>query len=171
MFLKNQEHLLSMDRGVFERELVGYIARLRKAEQPSWLKQFWARKSKTENHSEHLAGVLSQPQPVRVEQPVEVPVREDPAVQSEYDEDKKGVFRRVAEWVVAGSPEKHDAVAEPEASSVLLEHELKNDLKEVARISIAAFRQLPAHKIRALKESDDFARFRDILKKHGLSRE
>ncbi|MBI4141462.1 hypothetical protein HY484_00895 [Candidatus Woesearchaeota archaeon] len=156
-----------MRRIEFEQDLMEYISQRRSARRYSFWKQlFEANKSSGAVSHTNVRDIA----PVRVEQPVDVPVSDDVVVESEYEADNKGLFSRVVDWVVAGSPEKHDVVVEP-PSSVLVEDELKNDLKEVAQISIRVFRQLPVHKVRELKESSDFARFKFILKKHNLSRE
>lgn len=153
-----------MRRVELERDLMNYISAKRAAGKPSFFRQFFIKSKSEDSAVQEPAG------PVRVEQPVDVPVSDDVVVESEYESDKKSVFSRVVDWVVAGSPEQHDAVVESQPS-VLVEDELKNDLKEVAQISIRVFRQLPVHKIRELKESADFSRFRHILKKHNLSRD
>ncbi|MBI4140676.1 hypothetical protein HY485_02450 [Candidatus Woesearchaeota archaeon] len=158
-----------MGRFEFERELMGYISQRRSLTQPSLWKQFFSAKSSSYAVTVPVESV-KEALPVRVEQPVDMPVSDDVHVESEYESDKKSVFSRVVGWVVSGSPDAHDAAVEPQ-QSVLVESELKNDLKELAQISIRVFRQLPAHRIRELKESDDFSRFRNILQKHGLSKE
>ena len=158
-----------MGRLEFERELIGYIAQRRSLAQPSWWKQFFSAKNSSSSSTVFVEPV-KEFVPVHVDQPVDMPVSDDVHVESEYESDRKGVFSRVVGWVVSGSPERHDAAVEPQ-QSVLVESELKNDLKELAQISVRVFRQLPAHRIRELKQSDDFSRFRNILQKHGLSKE
>lgn len=46
--------------------------------------------------------------------------------------------------------------------------ETMEDLKEVARISLHVMRQMPGDAIAEFKETSDYERFKDILRKHKL---
>lgn len=49
--------------------------------------------------------------------------------------------------------------------------EIKEDMKNIAVIATAAFKKLPKEQFKLFKESNDFAQFKEILKKHGVIRE
>ena len=162
-----------MDKFEFGRELDCYISKLRAPKGSSFFKGFFAKRQifKAQNVKEHIKEPL--PQTVKMSEPIEVPMSSDDKnnASKEYDSDKKSVFSKIVDWVVVGVPEKHDANLDVEVESVLAQKEMVDDLREVARISIANFRNLPAHKIRTFKESQDYLKFKNILKKHGLSRD
>ena len=46
--------------------------------------------------------------------------------------------------------------------------ELMQDMREVGKITVKVMQQIPAHKIRAFKESDEFKTFRELMKKYDL---
>lgn len=155
-----------MDRFEFARDLDAYISQRRKLSSPSFWSKLFVSKPKAVKSVESNASV-----PLVVAQPVEVSVSsDDGAVASDYDVEKKSAFSKVWGWVVNSPPEKHDA-APLETSSALVENELVGDMRTLAKISIATFRKLPAHKIREFKQSNDFLEFKGILRKHGLSKE
>ena len=161
-----------MDRFVFERELDSYISKRRTRSRSfsfSFLKGWFAQKPKPVEVSKEEPV----PQTVKLSSPAVVPVSEDDkdTASIEYETDKKGVFSKVFEWIMASSPEQHDASVSADLPSVLAEKDMHNDLREIARISIATFRHLPVHKIRSFKESPDYVTFKNILKKHGLARD
>lgn len=164
-FLNHAAIVHIMDKSEFAQELDSYLSKRNKPVSAKFWKGLFARAPKSAQSVEE-----PEPQPVTVSTAVEVPVTEnDEATPAEYDSDKKGVLSRMLEWFVTGSPEKHDAVAQEEVSSALAEKELRDDMRELAKISISTFRKLPAHKIREFKGSVEYDAFRNILKKHGLS--
>lgn len=48
---------------------------------------------------------------------------------------------------------------------------LREDLKEIAVIATTAFKKLPKEQFKLFKESQDFSKFKTILKKHGIIKE
>lgn len=159
-----------MDKIEFGRELDSYIGKIHQSKQRSW--NFWTINLFKAKKQEQVQ--KEEPSPVTVAPlPVEVPILADNknSAVGEYDEQKKGLFTKIVEWVVVGAPPANDELIEANIRSALAEKELIGDMHELARISIATFRTLPAQKIRLFKESQDYVTFRNILKKNGLSKE
>ncbi len=159
-----------MDKFEFSRELDSYISKIHESKQPSW--HFWAKGFFKAKKQEQVQ--KEEPSPVTIAPlPVEVPILADDknSTVGEYDEQKKGLFTKLVEWIVVGAPQANDGIVEENIRSALAEQALIGDLHELARISIATFRGLPAQKIRLFKESQDYVTFRNILKKNGLSKE
>jgi len=62
---------------------------------------------------------------------------------------------------------KHDEQSQ-ETTESLPESELMEDFKAVSKITLSVMKQLPEEQLAALKQSQEFAHFKDILKKHNL---
>lgn len=150
-----------MDRFEFGKDLDGYLSRRSRRQRGSFFKSFSQKKQEVVETEEYA--------PVTVQQPVEI-AHHDATTASEYESEKKWVVSRMFGWF-AGEPEALQDVQPEQVLASNVEEIVKADMKELARISVAVFRELPVHKIRAFKQSSDFAQFKSILKKHGLSRE
>ena len=57
---------------------------------------------------------------------------------------------------------------ELEVKKVVEVEHLRNDLKEVSRFALEYFKDLPAEKLQKLKESPEFEKFKEILRRHGI---
>lgn len=162
-----------MDRFEFTRDMDAYLSRRKR----KGFKLFWpvGLKSVGFLSSKHVVASKVNdivPQTVKYSEPVEVAVSVDNKdVSVEYEVKDKSVFSRFVGWIVEGRQAKGEDVSFVGVESALAEKELLSDLRELARISILHFRKLPAHKIRELKQSEDFLVFKGILNKHGLSRD
>lgn len=162
-----------MDKLEFAREMDAYLSR-RKRKRFSFFRsglfsfRFAGFLSSTQVVESKDSAVV--PQTVKYSVPVEV-LADSNDVSVEYDSEKKGVFSKFLEWLVAGRQVKDEDVSVVDVSSALVEKELLADMRELARISILNFRKLPAQRIRELKNSEDFSVFKRILGKHGLSRD
>lgn len=70
-------------------------------------------------------------------------------------------------WFFGGSKEE-----EPQEKPVLVEEnnneELKQDLKEISRISFGMMQKLPKEELAKFKSSEEFIKFREILTKHKI---
>jgi hypothetical protein len=90
-------------------------------------------------------------------------------------EEKKSFFARVLNFFGLGyGAETIDHTSEsPDKISPSIENilEMKEDLKQVAIIATAAFKKLPKEHFKLFKESDDFVKFKEILKKHNIIKE
>src|SRR3989344_3643420 len=164
-FLNKCALILFMGKIELGRELDSYLARIKKPSSHSFLKSLFAskQKSKAQEQEDMVPQTIVRTEPVEVQPSVDV----KDFVAKEYD-DKKSVFFRMFSWLANAPPELHDAPLESEVASVLAEKEMLADMRELARISISTFRQLPVRKIRDFKASPEFVAFRSILKKHNL---
>lgn len=70
-------------------------------------------------------------------------------------------------WFFGGSKEE-----EPQEKPALVEEnnneELKQDLKEISRISFGMMQKLPKEELAKFKSSEEFIKFREILTKHKI---
>jgi len=82
------------------------------------------------------------------------PELSEPVDVVESVEPKEGFFSRIFK-------KKEEPVIEPP-------NELIRDLKIVSKIALSIAKQLPPDKLEDLKRSDQYAQFKEILKKHGL---
>jgi hypothetical protein len=77
----------------------------------------------------------------------------------------RGMFSKLS-YIFGLTPEEEEKAVEGASEAVLTE--LKTDLKTIATISIGAFNKLPKAEFTRLKNSPEFAKFKEILKKHGI---
>ncbi len=63
---------------------------------------------------------------------------------------------------------KEENFDEESVKKVMETEQLKSDLKEVSRIALAAFKDLPPDKLHTLKSSPDFEKFKEILRRHSI---
>jgi len=91
-------------------------------------------------------------------------------------EEKKGFFAKILDFFgisVEDDEYEQDQTTKEKVVSASEQEiiEMKQDMKDVAIISTAAFKRLPKEQFKLFKESNDFAKFKVILKKHGIIKE
>ncbi len=95
-------------------------------------------------------------------------------VEQEYSE-KKGWLKKAFSGVFGeGKKEemmKNNVYEEEAIKDALGKEDTARDMKELARISLAAIKKLPPNEIHQFRGSEDFATLKRILKKHGLIRQ
>ncbi len=90
-------------------------------------------------------------------------------IEEEYEQ-KKGFFKRLFSDIFKDTKKK-DSFEEAEEDKVkqtLEKEEVLKDMKELARISLSVIKQLPPEIIHDFRNSEDFSKLKEILKKHGL---
>ncbi|MBI4016808.1 MAG: hypothetical protein HY363_03895 [Candidatus Aenigmarchaeota archaeon] len=101
-------------------------------------------------------------------------VRMPPEVETYDDEKPKHSWLA---WLFGYDEEKKPAVQEPIPEKEFDEtaikqmvdvEQLKNDLREIARFSLAYFKDLPHDKLEKLKASPEFEKFKEVLRRHGV---
>jgi len=152
-----------MTRGEFERELEQYIAQRRKAK--GFPRLFGGFKPKKKMEPELPPEVQKYDETTPAEQPETLPGDE------EYPE-KKGFFTKILEGMglvsVEGASEKPKDVPAEEVQHMLVKDEVSQDFKEVAKIALSVVKQLPPDQLTGFKSSQEFARLKELLKKHQL---
>lgn len=152
-------------REEFERELEQYIAQRNKGSfsLQKLLKGLKPQKKMPEEvqlPSEAEEYKEEEPTPEeQSEQPTEEPAPEEPVP------DKKGAVTRLLEKIGLVSKEEPE---EEGVKELIEQDETKDDLKEVAKITLAIIKQLPEEQLKAFKNSPDFERMKTIFRKHGL---
>ncbi len=82
-------------------------------------------------------------------------------LEGEIEEKKESVFRRLFD--IFKTEPKEEIIEE-----VREEYTLNEDVKDTLKILTNWLKQLPPEKLIKLKESDDFAKIKDVLKKYNL---
>ena len=102
---------------------------------------------------------------------------EEKTEQNKGSSKKNGFFSGVLEFlgvsVEHGSKTENvqeEEVEEKKDPSMEKMIEIKQDLKDLALISVATFKRLPKNQFELFKNSDDFKKFKEILKKHNVVR-
>ena len=84
-----------------------------------------------------------------------------------YDAAQKGWIKRFLTTLFGGEDGEQNFDADEIAGAITTQ----DDLKEVARISMNVMRMLPPERVAELKNTEDFQKFKEILKSHNLVRE
>ena len=153
-----------MIRGEFERELEQYIAQRRRAKIkfPNIFSWFKPKKKK-------MPETQLPPEIVKYEEgsPAE-PLETLPGEEEELP--KKGVFTKILETLGLVTVEKKgpEQVPAEEVQKLLAKDELGQDTKEIAKIALSVIKQLPPEQLSAFKASPEFARLKELLRKHQL---
>jgi hypothetical protein len=100
--------------------------------------------------------------PYKKEETVE-PKLEHPMEQEYESQSKKGWFSGFMSKLFG-----EDVEEAPAETSQVMNDDTLTDLKEIARISLAAMKQMPGDAIREFKETPDYDKFKMILRKHKL---
>jgi hypothetical protein len=151
-----------MARGEFEKELDEYIAQRRKAgfKFPNVLKAFARRKKQ-----------VNEPKlPPEVQKYDETtPAEPYDSLPGEKPEPKPGLFTRLLKGLgVLQTEEKTEDIPAGEVKQMLAKDDVLQDTKEIAKIALAAVKQLPEEQLSAFKSGPEFARLKELLKKHQL---
>ncbi len=131
-----------MARDEFERDMHEYLR---------------ARRRAGLNIKEILKGLIPKRKPEKIEMPEEIEV---------YDE-KEEAPKAPKEGVFAKMFKKEPAQEEIMQAQMQVEDTI-TDMKEVSKITLNMIRQLPDEELRKFKQSPDFERLKNILKKHEL---
>jgi hypothetical protein len=155
-----------MARGEFEKELEYYIAQRRKAKIKfsGIFSPFKSRKKMPETALPPEIQKYDATSPA--EPAVSIPGEDDSGYQP-----KKGVFTRMLEGLGLVSAEKEEKPADIPAEEVrqmLVKDDITQDTKEIAKIALAAIKHLPPEQLTAFKSGPEFARLKELLKKHSL---
>ncbi|MCB9358710.1 hypothetical protein H6503_02150 [Candidatus Woesearchaeota archaeon] len=97
----------------------------------------------------------------------------------EPEAEKKGLWESILSFFGLGIDKEDDGESDEENVQESIEkintseelESMKKDFKEIAVISTAAFKKLPKEQFELFKKSSDFAKFKEILKKHEIIRE
>ncbi|MBI4451255.1 hypothetical protein HY642_04740 [Candidatus Woesearchaeota archaeon] len=98
-------------------------------------------------------------------EPTVQPYKEEQVSEEEYEQGK-GFFAKMAEKLFGEKPAAEPAQIEvqPEIDA----GEILSDMKELSRISLSIIKQLPPEQVQELKQTQDFERFKEILRKHKI---
>jgi hypothetical protein len=152
-----------MTRGDFEKELEQYISHRRRAKIkfPNVFKSF--KSSKKKMHDTEMPPEITTYDKATPAEPFEaIPGDDDyPA--------KKGFMTKILETLGLVTVEKKGAeIAPEEVQKILAKDEVSQDTKEVAKIALAAIKQLPPEQLAIFKAGPEFARLKELLRKHQL---
>ena len=88
-------------------------------------------------------------------------------METDYETAKKGWLSSMVDKLFGAeaSEVNQDELALQTAPSLL---ETTDDLKEIARISLHVLRQMEGDQIKDFKQTPDYEKFKDILRKHNL---
>lgn len=154
-----------MARGEFERELDNYIAQRRKAK-IKFSGIFSPFKSKKKMPETAMPPEIQKYDATSPAEPaVSIPGEED-----DY-QPRKGVFTRMLEGLGLVSAEKEEKpvdIPAEEVQHMLVKDDITQDTKEIAKIALAAIKHLPPNELTAFKSGPEFARLKELLKKHSL---
>lgn len=154
-----------MARGEFEKELDNYIAQRRKAK-IKFSGIFSPFKSKKKMPETALPPEIQKYDATSPAEPaVSIPGEED-----DY-QPRKGVFTRMLEGLGLVSAEKEEKpvdIPAEEVQHMLVKDDITQDTKEIAKIALAAIKHLPPEELTAFKSGPEFARLKELLKKHSL---
>jgi len=155
-----------MVRGEFERELEQYLAQRRRAKMklPN-IFGFFKKPRKKMPEPELPPEVHKYDETTPAEVPEAMPGEE--AVEGPS---KKGVFTKVLEslGLVTVEEKAPEHIAAEEVQQMLVKDEVTQDTKEIARIALQVIKQLPPEQLASFKSGPEFARLKELLKKHQL---
>lgn len=89
---------------------------------------------------------------------------------NEYETERKGFFSKLFQkWFGVKEELASEEPAEQEQISQIVEKDaVLEDMRTIARIALGLSKQVPPERLSEFKQSQDFAVFKEILKKHGL---
>lgn len=147
-----------MIRGEFEKDLEKYLAHKRKKKWvfPNIFQKLKPKKKMTETQLPPEVQKYEEGTPA---EPLELP-EEGPS---------KGFFTNILEKIgIVSVEKKEDSVPAEEVQQMLAKDDLNQDMKEIAKIALTAIKQLPPEQMAQFKSSPEFARLKELLKKHQL---
>ena len=81
----------------------------------------------------------------------------------------KGFFTKLFETLGLVTVEgQASEIPQEEVQQMLVKDEVSQDMKEIAKIALMVIKQLPPEELSTFKASPEFARLKDLLKKHQL---
>jgi hypothetical protein len=152
---------LTMDKEDFNKDLNDYISS-KKRQQRGGIFDFLKNKN---------TGVKKMTEEEKKQEIEDIEDMEDEAEsleeqEEEIEEEKEGLFRRIINKLKMNKTEEI-----PEEEEVELAHELDEDTKKVLKMSYEWLKYMPESKLRDFKESEDFALYKEVLKKYGLAKD
>ncbi len=154
-----------MTRAEFERELEDYIAQRRRAK-IKFPSLFGGRKPKKKMQEAELPPEIQKYDEASPAEPAEAIPGEEV-----LEEPKKGLMTRMMETlglVTVEQKKPAEDIPQEEVQKMLAEDDVVQDTKEIAKIALAAIKQLPPEQMSAFKQGPEFARLKELLKKHQL---
>ncbi len=92
----------------------------------------------------------------------------------EIERKKESILRRIINVIMPPKEEFEDytyEVDDADVEEVEIEQEvIDEDVKDVLKISFEWIKQLPAEKLRKIKKSAEFERYKEVLTKYGLAK-
>lgn len=146
------------DKDEFSQELEDYIGQRTKSRFN--IGELFGRLKPKKKMPEKVEGFEMQEEEKIVEEPAEEVINEP----EELTTKEKGNVVKFLEKVGLISQEENES----KAQQLLEKDETKDDLREVAKITLAVIKQLPEDQMGAFKSSPDFERLKTVLRKHGL---
>ena len=151
-----------MTRGEFEKELEQYIAQRRRAK-IKFPNIFKSLKPAKKMHEPELPPEIQKYDAATPAEPLKTIPGED-----DYPA-KKGFLTTVLEKLGLVTVEKNDGqIPAEEVQQMLAKDDVTQDTKEIAKIALAAIKQLQPEQLATFKSGPEFARLKELLKKHQL---
>jgi hypothetical protein len=149
----------------FDREMEAYISRRRQSGFLSGVARMFKRGAKPKLGPD--VKTYNEESPEGKVKPMEQPAA-NPAPEPAMDEQKS------AGWSFGGflkgifGPSAPAAPSESEFASPAPDESFRTDMKELCRITLDLAKQLPPAELKGFKESADFMKMKDILRKHKV---
>ena len=101
---------------------------------------------------------------------VEDPVPVDDEMEDEYEEEGPGFFKSLWYSIVGESEHKDETDELKEEVKDVKQEDVhhKEDVQALARISLEILRHTPGKWLKDFKQTDDFSKFKDILRRHEV---
>lgn len=149
-----------MTRGEFEKELEQYIAQRKRAKFK--FPDIFGLKKKKKMQEPDLPPEVHKYEEGSPAEPLEVLPGEEEAV-------KKGALTRILESLgLVGKEKKNEELPSDQVQQMLVKDEVTQDTKEIAKIALFVIKQLPEDRLSEFKSGPEFARLKELLKKHQL---
>lgn len=154
-----------MTRAEFERELEDYIAQRRRAK-IKFPSIFGKAKPKKKMQEAQLPPEIQKYDEATPAEPTETMPGEEVLEEGP----KKGFVTKMLETLglVTVEEKKPEEIPQEEVQKMLAQDDVVQDTKEIAKIALAAIKQLPPEQMSTFKQSTEFARLKELLKKHQL---
>ncbi len=146
-------------RGEFEKELEQYLAHRRRAK----IKFPSLFTTKKKMPAPELPPEIQQYEEGSPAEPLEMMPGEEPELP------KPGFMTKLLQTLgLVTTDEKTPEIPQEQVQQMLVKDEVNQDMKEIAKIALLVIKQLPADQMGAFKSSPEFARLKELLKKHQL---
>lgn len=161
-----------MTRAEFERELEQYLAQRRRAKLKvpnifGWFKQ---KKKMPEPELPPEIQKYDEQTPAEQPEPTETLQVEEQPAETQPAEAKKGVLTKILEGVglVTVEEKKSEEIPQEEVQKLLEKDDITQDTREIAKIALSVIKKLPPEQLAEYKQSQEFLRLKELLKKHQL---